>query len=80
MPVPPPNPNQINPRFFTPGGAGTGLNGPLVYRLHNGSPARANGAVIGDNGGRDYRGHPLPQVCAPDRGAFQDSAYNDATC
>lgn len=40
------------------------------WKLGAGSPALAAGAVIEDNGGKDYFGNPLPDT-APNMGAYQ---------
>ncbi|MET8340844.1 carbohydrate binding domain-containing protein [Streptosporangium canum] len=63
-----------DPLFTAPG------TGPSGYRLRVGSPARASGVLVADNGGKDFAGAPVPSVCAPDRGAFQASAFSDAAC
>ncbi|MET7648259.1 carbohydrate binding domain-containing protein [Streptomyces sp. NPDC005426] len=66
--------STADPQFTNPGG-GTG-----GYGLQAGSPARGSGIVIPGNGGKDYNGTPVPAVCRPDRGAFQSSAFTDASC
>ncbi|MFE9429131.1 carbohydrate binding domain-containing protein [Kitasatospora sp. NPDC006697] len=50
------------------------------YTLGTGSPARGNGAVVGDNGGQDYFGTAVPQVCRPDIGFQQASSFADGSC
>ncbi|MFD5562822.1 carbohydrate binding domain-containing protein [Kitasatospora griseola] len=64
-----------DPQLANPGGAD-----PADYRLGAASPARGAGAVVPANGGRDYFGAPVPQVCRPDIGFQQASAFDDATC
>ncbi|WUH78504.1 right-handed parallel beta-helix repeat-containing protein [Streptomyces sp. NBC_00435] len=59
-----------DPKLVAPGSGdelGTDLTG---YRLLTGSPALANGAVIGSNGGRDYFGNTVSATKAPNRGAY----------
>ena len=64
-----------DPRLVSPGGSATS-----GYRLQSGSPVRADGVVVPDNGGQDYYRNPTPAACAPDRGADQASAFTDSGC
>ncbi|MFF7995847.1 hypothetical protein ACFZDG_39510 [Kitasatospora xanthocidica] len=75
-------PGQIiaNPQLASPGSGGTGFGSVAGYQLTAGSPALGAGLVITDNGGRDYWRNPVPTVCAPDIGAHQYSAPDDASC
>lgn len=63
----PPDGHAVNadPRFTRPGG------GVLGYRLKCGSPAIRAGAVIPDNGGRDFFGFRVPADAPPNIGAYQ---------
>ncbi|MEV6007047.1 ricin-type beta-trefoil lectin domain protein [Streptomyces sp. NPDC051976] len=69
-----------DPQLQSPGSGGTGIGTVNGYQLTAGSPAIGAGRVIPDNGGRDYWGHHVPSVCAPDIGADQLSTPNDASC
>ncbi|MFF7994608.1 hypothetical protein ACFZDG_33120 [Kitasatospora xanthocidica] len=75
-------PGQIiaNPQLASPGSGGTGFGSVAGYQLTAGSPAIGAGLVITDNGGRDYWRNHVPTVCAPDIGAHQYSAPDDASC
>jgi hypothetical protein len=65
-----------DPQLANPGSGTTAAD----FQLGAASPARASGTVVGANGGLDYFGSAVPQVCAPDRGFQQASAFNDSTC
>jgi uncharacterized repeat protein (TIGR02543 family) len=54
-----------NPNFTSPG---SGVNG---YKLPSTSPAANAGAIIPDNGGRDYFGNQVSATAKPTIGAFQ---------
>lgn len=58
-----------NPLFMAAGGGGNGAH-LSSYRLCSGSPCRAAGILIDNNGGRDITGTLLP-AGAPDIGALQ---------
>ncbi len=60
----------LNPLFVNPGSGTLGLNSLNGYRLNVGSPVLANGAVISNNGGRDYFGNIVPNT-PPNRGAYE---------
>lgn len=51
------------------------------YQLQSGSPAFGAGAIIPNNGGRDYWGNPVPSAAAPTIGAYQEpvSAFKTAS-
>ncbi|MBB6498862.1 right-handed parallel beta-helix repeat-containing protein [Pedobacter cryoconitis] len=52
---------------------GSGLNGINTvngYRLSIGSPALNSGAIIPDNGGKDYYGNQVSSTTFPNRGAY----------
>ncbi|MEC1523730.1 discoidin domain-containing protein [Neobacillus niacini] len=65
-----------NPEFINPGKS-TGLDDLAGYQLKAYSPAINTGAVLFENGGRDYWGNPL-YFEAPDRGAFELQAMKEA--
>ncbi|MFG3426933.1 right-handed parallel beta-helix repeat-containing protein [Streptomyces californicus] len=71
--VPRPTANGItdDPRFVAPGTGGSSINAVDGYRLRSTSPALGNGAVIADNGGRDYWANPVSSTAKPNRGAYQ---------
>jgi hypothetical protein len=60
-----------NPKLVDPGRAGLGLLSLDGYHLQPTSPARATGRFIGNNGGRDFWGDPVPSCNKTDRGALQ---------
>jgi beta-glucosidase len=57
----------------TPSGIGD-LGG---FRLRTGSPALSAGAVVPNNGGRDFFGNPLPANESPNMGAYQGAGVMD---
>jgi hypothetical protein len=59
------------PRFVEPNEAGIGRLSPAGSRLQASSPARGNGKLIDENGGRDYWGKAVPSCGKIDRGASQ---------
>lgn len=69
----PSDPHKLtsDPELVGPGTGGIGLDSVGGYRLHAGSPALNSGAVIADNGGKDYWGNPVSAAQPPSRGAFQ---------
>jgi hypothetical protein len=71
----PADPHKItaDPMLVSPGSGGVGINTVDGYHLKAGSPAAGSGAVIANNGGRDFFGTALPSG-APDRGAAQGSS------
>ncbi len=73
--VPRPTSNGIagDPQFVAPGAGGSSIHEVDGYRLKSTSPALGNGAVITDNGGRDYWGNVVPSTTKPNRGAYQGS-------
>jgi hypothetical protein len=68
-PVPPSDTHAVigDPGFIAPGTAA----GPFGYVLKCGSPALGAGAVIANNGGRDFFGFPVSATHAPNIGAYQ---------
>lgn len=73
----PSDPGKItaNPGLVSAGGTAV-----ADYRLTSGSPAREAGAVVSGNGGRDYFGALVPQICRPDIGFHQASGFDDSAC
>ncbi|WUT00718.1 right-handed parallel beta-helix repeat-containing protein [Streptomyces sp. NBC_00708] len=71
--VPRPTANGIagDPQFVAPGTGGSSIHEVDGYKLKATSPALGNGAVITDNGGRDYWGNALSATTKPNRGAYQ---------
>ncbi|GAA2983819.1 hypothetical protein JCM13580A_05180 [Streptomyces drozdowiczii] len=71
--VPRPTSNGIvgDPQFVAPGTGGSSIHEADGYRLRSTSPALGNGAVITDNGGRDYWGNAVASTTKPNRGAYQ---------
>ncbi|MFI8199543.1 right-handed parallel beta-helix repeat-containing protein [Streptomyces sp. NPDC085942] len=71
--VPRPTANGIvgDPGFVAPGTGGSSIHEVDGYRLKSTSPALGNGAVIADNGGRDYWANPVSATAKPNRGAYQ---------
>ncbi|MBP1962787.1 Ig-like domain-containing protein [Paenibacillus aceris] len=59
-----------DPKFVSPGGAGSGLLSANAYELQSDSPAIDAGKSISNNGGKDYKGNPLYKGFA-DVGAFE---------
>ncbi|WP_239096197.1 right-handed parallel beta-helix repeat-containing protein [Streptomyces sp. SID11385] len=60
-----------DPRFVAPGTGGSSIHEVDGYKLKSTSPALGNGAVITDNGGRDYWANAVPRSTKPNRGAYQ---------
>jgi len=52
-----------------PGGGGAGRETLDAYKLAAGSPCIGAGAIITDNGGRDFWGTPVAAGAKPDIGA-----------
>ncbi|MGA5499239.1 right-handed parallel beta-helix repeat-containing protein [Streptomyces cinereoruber] len=71
--VPRPTSNGIagDPRFVAPGTGGSSIHEVDGYKLKSASPAFGNGAVVTDNGGRDYWANPVSTTTKPNRGAYQ---------
>jgi hypothetical protein len=44
--------------------------GTLAIKLHSTSPEIGTGAVVADNGGKDFFGNPVSATAAPNRGAY----------
>ena len=59
-----------NPLLVYQGGGALGWNSIDGYKLRDGSPALGAGAVIPDNGGRDYWGNAISPTASPNIGAF----------
>ncbi|GGQ86395.1 right-handed parallel beta-helix repeat-containing protein [Streptomyces flaveolus] len=70
--VPRPTANGIagDPGFLNPGTGGDTIHSVDGYKLKASSPALGNGAVVTDNGGRDYWGNPVSATTKPHRGAY----------
>jgi hypothetical protein len=70
--VSPPTDNGItgDPEFLNPGSGRDTLISAGGYKLKSSSPALNNGAVIADNGGRDFFGYPVNSNSKPNRGAY----------
>lgn len=62
-----------NPEFMAPGTGSNGASTVNGYELATGSPALGAGAVIANNGGRDYWGNPVSSTAAPNIGAYNGS-------
>ncbi|GAA2797095.1 ricin-type beta-trefoil lectin domain protein [Kitasatospora paracochleata] len=73
----PADPGKVtaDPKLVNPGGTA-----PVEYALAVGSPARGAGASVPDNGGSDWFGAAVPQVCRPDIGFQQASSFTDTSC
>jgi len=73
----PTDPGKVtaDPKLVNPGGTAA-----ADYGLSAVSPARGAGASVPANGGRDYFGSPVPQVCRPDIGFQQASSFDDSVC
>lgn len=71
----PSDPHKVtsNPMFVSPGGGGSTLASAAAYELQPGSPAIGAGAVISNNGGKDYFGNPVSSTSAPNIGAYNGS-------
>ncbi|MFC4775726.1 CARDB domain-containing protein [Paenibacillus sp. GCM10023252] len=63
-----------DPLLVNPGSGGTGMNTVDGYKLLTGSPALAAGAVIPNNGGKDYWGNAVSATAAPNIGAYNGAA------
>jgi hypothetical protein len=63
----------IDPMLEAPGHSGPGRLMLRAYRLRAGSPALNSGMTIGDNGGKDFVGTPVPSCKGVDRGAVESS-------
>ena len=61
---------EADPEFSNPGTDGTTLSGGNGYKLKSNSPALANGAVIANNGGKDFFGNTVSNTAKPNRGAY----------
>jgi hypothetical protein len=70
--VPRPTANGIagDPGFVNPGTGGDTIHSVDGYKLKASSPALGNGAVVTDNGGRDYWANPVSATTKPHRGAY----------
>lgn len=66
------DPGLLDPAH-TPSGI-TDLDG---FRLRTGSPALGSGAVVANNGGRDFFGNPVSPDAAPNMGAYQGPGVKD---
>jgi hypothetical protein len=67
------DPHGLNsdPMFESAGHAGAGRKSLEAYAPRKGSPAIDSGKPVEDNGGKDFRGTPVPQCGVPDRGALE---------
>ena len=61
---------ERNPLFTDPGTGKDSLDSADGYRLRSGSPALHGGALIADNGGRDFWNNKVSSVTAPNIGAY----------
>lgn len=70
--VPRPTDNGIvgDPGFVDPGTVALTPAAATGFELCASSPALDNGALMSDNGGRDFFGNPLSSTAKPDRGAY----------
>ncbi|QKW07899.1 right-handed parallel beta-helix repeat-containing protein [Streptomyces sp. NA04227] len=71
FPRPTANGIEADPRFVSPGTGGSTLHSVDGYKLKRTSPALGNGAVMNENGGRDYWANPVPGTTKPNRGAYE---------
>ncbi|GIO13184.1 hypothetical protein J19TS2_27390 [Cohnella xylanilytica] len=60
-----------DPLLASPGSAGIGMDSAAGYQLLDTSPAIGAGALMADNGGRDYFGNPVAGTAAPNIGAYE---------
>jgi hypothetical protein len=69
----PPDEHAItsDPMLVAPGSGREGMDSLAGYQLRAGSFCLGAGAVIPDNGGRDFWGNPVPRDRPPDIGAHQ---------
>ena len=65
-----------DPKLVDPGAAGSGRSSASVYQLLSGSPALGAGAVISNNGGKDYFGNAVSSTAAPNIGAYNGAAVS----
>lgn len=65
-----PSPVVASPGLVDPGAA-TSIDDAKGYELLSGSPALGTGAVVPDNGGRDFFGNAVPADTPPNIGAYQ---------
>ncbi|MEV4615473.1 right-handed parallel beta-helix repeat-containing protein [Kitasatospora sp. NPDC049258] len=56
----------------------TGDPATAGLRLRSGSPALGSGAVVANNGGQDFFGNPVSATGAPNRGAYNGAAADEA--
>jgi hypothetical protein len=68
--------STADPMFVSPGSGRVGIGTLSGYRLRANSPDRTNGKVIENNGGRDFRGAPVPSCGGIARGAMQPERCN----
>ncbi len=62
-----------DPRLVAPGTGSTGRDSLRGYSLADGSPARASGEPMSQNGGKDFLGKDIAPCAKPDLGAIQSS-------
>lgn len=73
------NPVTKNPLLVAQGSGGIGWNTVDGYKLREGSPALGAGAIIADNGGRDYWGNSVSAENPPNIGAYNGPGLDPAT-
>ncbi|WP_339264704.1 S-layer homology domain-containing protein [Paenibacillus sp. FSL R5-0470] len=73
------NPVTANPLLVAQGSGGIGWNTVDGYKLREGSPALGAGAIIADNGGRDYWGNAVSAENPPNIGAYNGPGLDPAT-
>jgi hypothetical protein len=73
------NPVTANPLLVAQGSGGIGWNTVDGYKLREGSPALGAGAIITDNGGRDYWGNSVSAANPPNIGAYNGPGLDPAT-
>jgi hypothetical protein len=66
----------VDPQFVNRGGAGIGWNTAAAYQLRTGSPAIGAGAIVSNNGGKDYFGNSVSSSTAPNIGAYNGNGVN----
>lgn len=63
----------LNPRLSSPGSGGSGINTLDGYKLELNSPCIGAGAVISDNGGKDFWGNSVSSSAVPNIGAYNST-------
>jgi Nitrous oxidase accessory protein len=72
-----PGGSSAEPGLLDTATAPSGIDDLAGYALRAGSPALGSGAIIADNGGRDFFGNPVSSTIAPNLGAYQGRGIVD---